>query len=72
MLHQPPIKLTNKSRRSREFLTPNEIDTLMVAAKRSGRHKHRDHTTGQLHEIYDLQIILPQIHKFTSSNLSHA
>jgi len=44
MLHQPPIKLTNKSRRSREFLTPNEIDTLMVAAKRSGRHKHRDHT----------------------------
>ncbi len=44
MLHQPPIKLTNKSRRSREFLTPNEIDTLMVAAKRSGRHKHRDYT----------------------------
>lgn len=44
MLHQPPIKLTNKSRRSREFLTPNEIDSLMQAAKKLGRHKHRDHT----------------------------
>ena len=44
MLNPPPIKLTNKSRRSREFLTPNEVDLLMVAAKKSGRHKHRDHT----------------------------
>jgi site-specific recombinase XerD len=44
MLNPPPIKLTNKSRRAREFLTPNEIASLMVAAKKSGRHKHRDHT----------------------------
>jgi|TARA_B110000503_G_scaffold64477_1_gene101591 site-specific recombinase XerD len=44
MLNPPPIKLTNKSRRSREFLTPNEVDSLMIAAKKSGRHKHRDHT----------------------------
>lgn len=44
MLTKPPVKLTNKSRRSREFLTPNEIDKLMVAAKKLGRHKHRDYT----------------------------
>jgi type 1 fimbriae regulatory protein FimB/type 1 fimbriae regulatory protein FimE len=44
MLNPPPVKLTNKSRRSREFLTPNEVDSLMIAAKKSGRHKHRDHT----------------------------
>ena len=44
MLNLPPIKLTNKSRRSREFLTPNEVDLLMVASKKLGRHTHRDHT----------------------------
>ena len=44
ILNQPPVKLTNKSRRSREFLTPNEVGALMVAAKKAGRHKHRDHT----------------------------
>jgi len=44
MLAKPPIKLTNKSRRSREFLTPNEVDKLMMEAKKLGRHQHRDHT----------------------------
>ena len=44
MLNLPPIKLTNKSRRSREFLTPNEVDLLMLASKKLGRHTHRDHT----------------------------
>jgi integrase len=42
MINRPPIKLTNKERRSREFLTPNEIEKLIQAAKKLGRHRHRD------------------------------
>lgn len=38
----PPRRVTNKDRRSREYLTPAEIDQLMEAAGRVGRHGHRD------------------------------
>jgi len=40
----PPPRKTNKEVRSREYLTPDEIERLMVAAKSRGRHGHRDVT----------------------------
>ena len=40
----PPKRKTNKESRSREYLTPDEVDRLMVAAKSVGRHAHRDAT----------------------------
>ncbi len=40
----PPPKVPNVERRSREHLTPAEIDRLMAAAQRLGRHGHRDAT----------------------------
>jgi len=42
--HLPPLRLKNKERRSREYLSPSEIDRLMAAAKGLGRHGHRDST----------------------------
>jgi len=42
--HLPPLKLKNKVRRSREHLSPSEIDRLIAAAKKLGRHRHRDAT----------------------------
>jgi len=41
---RPPPKQPNAERRSREHLTPAEIDRLVVAARRLGRHGHRDAT----------------------------
>ena len=38
----PPIKPTNTSRRAREHLAPAEIDQLISAARRLGRHGRRD------------------------------
>ncbi|APC96149.1 tyrosine-type recombinase/integrase [Francisella tularensis subsp. novicida] len=40
----PPIKQKNKDRRPREFLTEKEVNELMKAANRLGRHGHRDST----------------------------
>ncbi len=40
----PPRRITNKARRSREHLTPDEVEKLMGAASRLGRHGHRDGT----------------------------
>jgi len=40
----PPPKLPNAARRSREHLTPAEVDRLIAAAQRLGRHGHRDAT----------------------------
>lgn len=40
----PPRKIPNADRRSREHLSPAEIDQLIAAAKRLGRHGHRDAT----------------------------
>lgn len=41
---RPPAKMPNAIRRSREHLTPSEIDRLIAAARRLGRHGHRDAT----------------------------
>ena len=40
----PPARQTNAERRSREYLTQGEVDDLMAAAGRTGRHGHRDKT----------------------------
>lgn len=41
---KPPRKLPNAERRSREFLTPAEVEKLGEAAQGVGRHGHRDAT----------------------------
>ena len=40
----PPRRLRNRDRRTREHLTPAEMDLLIQAAGRRGRHGHRDAT----------------------------
>lgn len=40
----PPRRVTNASLRSREYLTPAEVDAMVTAAKEAGRHGHRDTT----------------------------
>ena len=44
MKTSPPLKLKNTDRRSREFLSPDEIDRLIAGARKTGRHRHRDAT----------------------------
>src|SRR5687767_7873224 len=39
-----PKRGTNGDRRSREYLTPEEVERLMAAATRQGRYGHRDAT----------------------------
>jgi hypothetical protein len=43
-LSKPPRKPRNAERRSREFLTPAEVEKLVEAAQGVGRHGHRDAT----------------------------
>jgi type 1 fimbriae regulatory protein FimB/type 1 fimbriae regulatory protein FimE len=40
----PPRRVPNKERRTREHLTPAEVEKLMAAAGKVGRHGHRDQT----------------------------
>ncbi len=40
----PPTRVRNSARRTREHLTPPEVEKLMAAAGRLGRHGHRDAT----------------------------
>ncbi len=40
----PPRRVKNQERRSREYLTQDEVERLMAAARRTGRHRHRDAT----------------------------
>ena len=40
----PPKRIPNAELRSREYLTPDEIESLMSAARKTGRHGHRDQT----------------------------
>lgn len=40
----PPRRSKNADRRSREYLKPDEVDALMEAAAKVGRHGHRDQT----------------------------
>ena len=39
-----PIRQNNKDVRTREYLTEQEVDMLMDAARKTGRHGHRDFT----------------------------
>src|SRR5215467_13532945 len=41
---KPPRKAPNTTQRSREYLTPQEVDALIAAARRLGRHGQRDAT----------------------------
>jgi len=41
---KPPKKPRNAERRSREYLTPAEVDSLINAAEKVGRYGHRDAT----------------------------
>ena len=43
-LNKPPRRVPNAERRSREFLTPAEVESLVNAAEKLGRHGHRDAT----------------------------
>ncbi|OGP71647.1 MAG: integrase [Deltaproteobacteria bacterium RBG_16_50_11] len=40
----PPRRIPNSELRSREYLTPAEVDAMIGAAKKTGRHGHRDAT----------------------------
>lgn len=40
----PPRRVANRERRTREHLTPQEVDKLISAASRVGRYGHRDAT----------------------------
>jgi len=40
----PPRRLSNRERRAREHLKPQEVDKLIKAASRVGRYGHRDAT----------------------------
>jgi type 1 fimbriae regulatory protein FimB/type 1 fimbriae regulatory protein FimE len=40
----PPRRLANRARRTREHLTPQEVEKLIMAASRVGRYGHRDAT----------------------------
>jgi integrase len=40
----PPRRLANRERRTREHLTPQEVDKIIKAASRAGRYGHRDAT----------------------------
>jgi type 1 fimbriae regulatory protein FimB/type 1 fimbriae regulatory protein FimE len=40
----PPRRVSNRERRTREYLTPHEVDKLITAANRVGRYGHRDAT----------------------------
>ena len=52
----PPRKRPNTYWRSREYLTPAEVDTLISTAKRLGRHGHRDATMIQLAYRHGLRV----------------
>ena len=40
----PPRRQRNSERRPREYLTPAEVEMLMVTARKRGRYGHRDAT----------------------------
>jgi len=43
-MNLPPRKPKNKDRRSREYLSPHEVDTITATARQTGRHGHRNAT----------------------------
>ena len=44
MRHPPPKRVPNRTVRTREYLTADEVEQLIRAAGRTGRHRHRDAT----------------------------
>jgi integrase len=52
----PPRKRPNAERRSREYLTPDEVDQLISAARRLGRHGQRDATMALLAYRHGLRV----------------
>lgn len=52
----PPRRTKNKARRSREHLTPEEVEKLIGAAGRIGRHGHRDATLVMLAYRHALRV----------------
>jgi len=40
----PPRRVPNSERRTREYLSPSEVEAMITAAKTAGRHGHRDAT----------------------------
>ena len=40
----PPKKPLNRERRTREYLMPDEVEDIMKAARKVGRHRTRDYT----------------------------
>ena len=55
-LAKPPRKRPNAERRSREFLTPAEVEKLAEAAQKVGRHGHRDGTMIQIAYRHALRV----------------
>lgn len=51
-----PLRLKNTDYRSREYLTENEVEQLMDAAGRVGRHGHRDSTLIMLSYRHGLRV----------------
>lgn len=39
---KPPVKPLNRERRTREYLMPDEVERLIKAARKVGRHRSRD------------------------------
>src|SRR5437868_2847700 len=52
----PPKRLRNAERRSREHLTPAEVEKIVKAAGRVGRHGHRDATLIQIAYRHGLRV----------------
>ena len=42
--NSPPLKVPNLEKRTREHLLPNEVEAMIKAASRVGRHGLRDGT----------------------------
>jgi len=52
----PPCRQKNKAVRSREYLTDKEVTVLMKAARKIGRHGHRDATLTLLAYRHGLRV----------------
>jgi integrase len=52
----PPTRVVNASVRSREYLTPAEVEKMLEAARGSGRHGHRDEALILLSNRHGLRV----------------
>ena len=52
----PPRRIRNEARRPREYLTPNEVDRIIKAARERGRYGHRDATMIVLAYTHGLRV----------------